>query len=127
MRARRVTPAQPNRIDQPSKTGPSRLPSSPDPRGGLRQEVVVAPELVETELVDVVADGHQLRPGHVLAPDLEPEAEALWGHRQTSDTLTTVPVRADSSAASMIRNPRTESSGSTGRSPTPRTASRKPS
>ena len=99
----------------------------PDPRGGLREEVVVAPELVEAELVDVVADGHQLGPGHVLAPDLEPEAKARWSHGQTSDTVTTAPVRADSSAASMTRNPRTESIGSTGRSPVPRTASRKPS
>src|SRR5215204_2560393 len=50
----------------------------PHPCGGLREEVVVAPEIVEAKLVDVVADGHQLRPGHILAPDLEPEAKALW-------------------------------------------------
>ena len=48
----------------------------------------------------------------------------MWSHGQASDTVTTAPVRADSSAASMTRNPRTESIGSTGRSPVPRTASR---
>ena len=93
------------------------------PTGRLGQEVVVAPQFVEPELVDLAPDRHEFGPGHVLTPDLEPEAQPSGRHRQASATDSTAPLRADRSAASSTRSPRTESAGSTGRSPSPRIAS----
>ena len=99
----------------------AQLPGPARPH--LRQQMVVAPQLVEAERIDLAAHRHQLVPGHELAPDLEADAQSL-GHVEPSPIATAAPVRADRSAASRTRKARIESSGSTGGGPPSRIASR---
>jgi len=77
--ARATSPAEQDRPPleyRPDETAVSAI----GPRGE-RQEVIVAPELIEAERVDVGTDRHQVVPGHVLTPHLETDPETTVTHR----------------------------------------------